>query len=211
MDGDAVVDAELVRRAVDGERDALTSLLRAAAPRLRASLDRDLPARVAAVLSVDDVLQQTFTDVFVDIHRFVPTGDGAFESWVSTLARNNLRDALRMIDAARRGGDRRPVQVGGDASIDGLLEAVAGRSRSSPTRVATRREEADRLLEAIDRLPGDYATVVRSYDLAGESIEDVATAISRSVGATFLVRHRAHRRLREWLARALDDAPEGTR
>ncbi|HEY3242379.1 MAG TPA: sigma-70 family RNA polymerase sigma factor, partial [Phycisphaerae bacterium] len=55
---------------------------------------------------------------------------------------------------------------------------------------------------AIGKLPADYAKVVRMYDLEGRSVAEVAAAVGRSEGAVYMLRSRAHDRLRELLASA---------
>ena len=48
------------------------------------------------------------------------------------------------------------------------------------------------LTEAIKKLPPDYATVIRLYDLEGRTGPRVAEAMSRSRGAIHMLRARAH-------------------
>ena len=60
-------------------------------------------------------------------------------------------------------------------------------------------ESFDRLREAIAKLPEHYRTVVEQYDLQQRTIEQVATLLGKTVGATFMIRSRAHRRLAEML------------
>lgn len=191
--------ARLLERARVGDEEALAELLRRAAPRLRRALAGRVPAAWRGVLSEEDVLQETFADAFLEIGRFVPAGEGAFEAWLVRMAQNNLTDALRYLGAERRGGRAAAAGTGGEASAEALLAGLTARSRSSPSRHA-RREEAARMLEAaLARLPEDHARVVRLYDLEGRGIDEVAAALGRSPGAAYLLRHRALARLRGWL------------
>jgi RNA polymerase sigma factor (sigma-70 family) len=52
---------------------------------------------------------------------------------------------------------------------------------------------------ALRQLPPDYEKVIRLYDLAGKSPAEVAQEMGRSQGAVFMLRARAHDRLREVL------------
>ena len=86
----------------------------------------------------------------------------------------------------------------GDDSYITLLE-VLGRTSTTPSRHAARREIADIVRSALDKLPADYARAVRLYDLEGRSSEEVAATLGRSVGAVHMLRARAHDRLCELL------------
>ena len=189
--------SDRLERAKRGDDQALSEMLSEATSSVRASLVGQIPSRWSSVLSEEDILQQTYTDAFVGIARFVPVGDGAFEAWLRALARNNLRDALRALEADKRGGGRAPVTGGSTAGA--LYDNLLAESAASPSRSAAREESARMLEEAVERLPEHYATVVRLYDLEGRSIEELARELGRSPGAVYLLRHRAHARLRELL------------
>jgi len=191
----------LVNKAIDGDAAALTELLDRHSESVRASLHGQLPARWQSLLSADDVLQETYVDAFLDIRAFRPQGEGAFPAWLHTLAKRNLLDAVRMLEADKRGGHRIAVQPGGDTSLDALLDSLT-HSQSTPSGVAARREAGDLLRRAIAALPAAYRQVIQSYDLDGRPIDEVAAALQRSPGATHLLRLRAHRRLREILGSA---------
>ena len=55
---------------------------------------------------------------------------------------------------------------------------------------------------ALGSLPGDYEKVVRMYDLEGRPIGEVAAELGRSEGAVYMLRARAHDRLREQMGPA---------
>jgi RNA polymerase sigma-70 factor, ECF subfamily len=87
---------------------------------------------------------------------------------------------------------------GGGDSYQGLLDML-GTISATPSRHAGR-EEARLLIErALQRLPADYADVIRLYDLAGKPIGEVAQTMKRSTGAVHMLRARAHDCLRESL------------
>ena len=82
--------------------------------------------------------------------------------------------------------------------MNALLETLAVTTATAGGLVAGR--EAQGLLEAaIRRLPESYERVVRLFDLEGLEPEAVASALDRSTGATYMLRARAHDRLRELL------------
>lgn len=188
-----MTDTPLIARARAGDREALGELLARHAPALRRALHGAIPARWQALLSIDDVTQDTYVDVFLDIATFVPVGEGAFLQWLVTIAKRNLLDALKSLEAGKRGGDRTPQRVP-RSSLDALCETPSG--------TAAAKEAAQALEQVIARLPESYRSVIAAYDLERRPIEAVAAQLGRSEGAVYLLRNRAHRRLRELLGRA---------
>jgi len=79
------------------------------------------------------------------------------------------------------------------------LVDVLGITDTTPSMVAMRGEAGNILVRAIDELPGDYARVIKLYDLQGLSPSQVAAELKRSEGAVFMLRARAHDRLKEIL------------
>ncbi len=179
------------------DRQTLPQLLERHGPVVRQRLATHIPRCWQAVLSVDDVMQQTYTDAFLDIDRFVPQGDGSFAAWLVSLAKCNLVDALRMLEAGKRGQGRRPLEPrAGEDSAAALCELL-GSPSATPSRQAARDEANTALDRAVRQLPEAYRRVVQMYDLENRPVEEVARALGRSPGAVYMVRARAHRRLRE--------------
>ena len=193
---------DLLDRARTGSVEALSELLADLGPEVRRIVAADFPSRLQSVLSMDDVMQQTYADAFLGIERFVPRGDGAFRAWLIRLAKRNLVDAIRMESAEKRGGSRQQIAIRTpDASFAALYEIIS-RTMSSPSRKVASNEAKIALEDALAKLPEHYAQVIRLYDLEGQSIEDVAKAICRSVGATYMLRSRAH----DWMGELMGSA-----
>ena len=114
------------------------------------------------------------------------------------MAENNLRDAIRSLEARKNPSPRRQLDIhASDTSL--ALFNVLSAGGGTPSR-AVRRDEADQCLrDALRMLPPDYARTVQLYDLEGKSVEEVAASLGRSAGAVFMLRMRAHERLRELL------------
>lgn len=198
MEGASEADLML---AVRGDRPALSRLLQVHAASLAAQLAERFPRRCAAAFTIDDVLQQTFTDAFLAITQFEPRGPGTFLAWLVTLGRRNLQDAIRLIDADKRGGGRvRPaVDVDSDSSVQ-LFERLSG-SDTTPSRHAARAEMCGALRHALQALPEPHRRVVQLVDLEEQAVERVAEILGRSAGAVYMLRSRAHRWLQELLGR----------
>ncbi|MCB9858216.1 MAG: sigma-70 family RNA polymerase sigma factor [Phycisphaerales bacterium] len=189
-----------IAKAVAGDEESLATLLHQAAPQLRAKLGASISAKWQSVLDVDDVLQVTYLEAFLRIGRFEYKGPGSFAGWVSRIAENNLRDAIRELERLKRPQPQDRVTRGaGDESSFALLEGL-GFTTTTPSRHVAHGEVKHAIAEALSRIPQDYATVVRLYDLEGLSAAEVAAKMQRSTGAVYMLRSRAFDCLRESFA-----------
>lgn len=184
-----------IRQAIAGDTKALSELLREFGPKLREQLSID--RRWQAVLDPDDVLQVTYLETFLKIHTFTPGGPGAFYGWLRRIAENNLRDAIKGLEAAKRPPPARSLQVTTpEQSVIDLLEHLNATS-TTPSRVVAAGEMQTVMTRALAEMPDDYATVIREYDLNGRPMAEIAAQLKRSPGAIHMLRARAHDRLRE--------------
>ena len=192
-------DEDLLAQAIAGDERALCVLLRRFGPQTRATVHVNLPPRWRSVLSVDDVMQVTYMNAFLHIETFQSRSCEAFAAWLTRIASNNLHNAIKGLAAAKRPDSRRRVpRMTDDDSSAALFEALVGPD-STPSRRAWRHEVQREMTDAIDRLPDLYQQVVRLYDLEGHSAKEAAVTLNRSEGAVYMLRARAHQRLREEL------------
>ncbi len=190
----------LAARAVGGDEESLCELLRAFGPLVRDRLKGKIGQPWRSSLDEDDVMQVTYLEAFLLVGNFRYRGAGSFMAWLGQVAENNLRDALRGLQAAKRPNPRNRVQVSGvnQESFVALVEML-GSASTTPSRVAAA-DESVRLLEhALGTLPPDYERVVRMYDLEGLSAQEVGEQLGRSSGAIYMLRARAHERLKKLL------------
>jgi RNA polymerase sigma factor (sigma-70 family) len=195
----------LLQRASTGDDDAFARLLEVHAPELRRRMAPRIPQRYRSVIGIDDLMQQTFVDAYCDGMRIEPRGNEAIAAWLTVVAERNLVDAVRMLDAKKRGGDRRRINAArtrGDSWRD-LIELLSA-SGSTPSRATAERETLDRLEKALRSLPETYRTVVEMCDLQDRPIDDISRELDRSSGAVYMLRARAHRMLAEILGETPD-------
>lgn len=196
-------DETLVNAAVGGDEESLCKLLERHGPTARDRLASKIGQQWRASIDEDDVMQVTYLEAFLLIDQFKYRGPGSFLAWLSQVAENNLRDAIRGLSAAKRPNPSNRIQVSAKASdsATGLVEML-GVSESTPSRVAAKGEAGHFLEAALGTLPPDYERVVRLYDLEGQSAAEVADQLGRSQGAIYMLRARAHERLKEALGSA---------
>jgi RNA polymerase sigma-70 factor (ECF subfamily) len=163
-------DAELVRRAMAGDRPAFEALVAAHLPRARAvarSVLGDDPA-------VDDVLQESFLRAY---DRLGQLGDPAtFPAWLCAIARNES------VSWIRRNARTRAVGIE-HASESPQAERDTENPRLAPLRAA------------LAALPESYREIIAlKYD-AGLSYEQIAESLGTSVANVEKRLYRARQRL----------------
>lgn len=194
-------EAELVARAVTGDEQALTQLLRIHGPRVRNQIAPTIHAKWGSTLDADDVMQITYLEAFLRIDRFQYQGPDSFGGWLAQVARNNLRDAIRELERLKRPQPEHRIVGDGMDTTFALLDEL-GCTTSTPSRHAASADVRRFVESALEGLPDDYATVVRMYDLEGKPVSEVASVLDRSEGAVFMLRARALDRLRETIGPA---------
>jgi RNA polymerase sigma-70 factor (ECF subfamily) len=192
-------EAALLQRAVEGDAVALRTLLEAFGGTVRQRLAGRIDKRFRACLDEDDVMQVAYLEAFLHIEQLTARDTPAFVAWLTRIAENALRDAVRGLSRSKRPnpGKRVPLAVGPDSYV-GLLECL-GVTTTTPSRQVAHRDTAELIQAAIQRLPPDYETAVRLYDLEGRPVAEVAQLMNRSAGAVHMLRARAHDRLRQEL------------
>ncbi|TWT45159.1 ECF RNA polymerase sigma factor SigW [Phycisphaerae bacterium RAS1] len=190
---------ELLLASMNGDSVALSSLLERHAVELRRRMAGRISPVWQNVLDVDDILQVTFMEAFLRIGQFVPGKDSSFVAWLTRIAENNLKDAVKELSRVKRPPpDRRVGDAAGNDSFASFLDQLAQTS-ATPSRVVRWQEARGVLEQALGRLPSDYETVIRGYDLEQKTAAELAAQLQRSEGAVFMLRARAHDRLRDLL------------
>ncbi|MBK8980357.1 MAG: RNA polymerase sigma factor [Planctomycetes bacterium] len=202
-DGEA---GALVRRAADGDREALECLFARHVGALHAWLRLHAGRLVLARESVADLAQSACREVLEDLREHSYTDEASFRAWLFTAARRKVLDRARYHRRLRRDARR---DVGAEAAADALdparlLEQYA--TFCSPSGVAMAHEEAERIEAAFAQLPDEYREVITQAHLIGASRAEIGRAMGRSEGAVKVLLHRALARLSRLLRAGETDA-----
>jgi len=125
---------------------------------------------VGRVDEAEDLTQDIFVKVFQSLDRYRES-DGAFTTWVSTVARNHA------IDNYRRRREERARRIDDPALLDAQ---PAG--EESPLRSLERADQARLVHRGLRALPRDLREPLVLCDLQGLSYEDVAAALQVPLG-----------------------------
>jgi len=187
-------DGQLVQRAKSGDKSALSALLLRFGPAIRESLH--INPKWQSMLDAEDVMQVTYFEAFEQIAKF--TGNtGAFPGWLRRIAENNLRDAIDWLQREKRPQpEHRVGPPQGTDTVVWLCALLTGDGQT-PSHHAVTNETRQLLESEINKLPDDYAAVLRWIFLEGKEVGEVAERMGKTRGAVHLLRIRAVNRLRQ--------------
>ncbi len=184
---DAADEAELLKRAQDGDRQAFWDL---AAPSMDA-IYRLALRLVKSEEDAEDVVQEAFLKALSAIREF--RGQSRFTTWIHRIAVNQALMKLRKrrsevfpMEAVEAGEVGTPMDLAdwADSALDDLVK----------------REAVGVLEESLETLPIDLRTVVILRDINGLSNEEAAQALELPIGAVKWRLHRARTLLRDRLS-----------
>ena len=138
-------------------------------------------ARLGDQDAAEELGQEVFVAAVGSIKRLRESSDRGVEGWLLGIARNKISDRHR----AGKRSERVARALAGDttAAAPDASEVVAERAVAADLR------------QAIERLPDHQRDVVVRRFLLDESLETVAEATGRSIGAVKAMQHRALARL----------------
>lgn len=145
-------------------------------------------------LDASDVVQQALLAAFARRAQFQGHDAGQWQNWVLAIVRNQARKALR-----HWGQERRDVRREQPLLVESENEQPLPAEGSSPSHQEARREEANRLLAALQRLTPDHQQVLQLRTFEDLPLGEVAVRMNRSVEAVRKLWTRAVRSLREEL------------
>ncbi len=203
MTGPAI-DKQLLARAAGGEPEAWEQLLRTFHPTLMTLISGLIPGDLRSRIEPQDVLNDTYFEAYRRLGEFQAISDASFFSWVATMARHRLINAVKAQRRQKRGGLVRQVAnqaVAEDGSLIELLHELAVYERT-PSRSAMRHELKIILEASIARLDAPLRQALRLRHLSGMAFKEVAVEMKRTERAVQQLCTRALRQLRHDLQSA---------
>lgn len=134
--------------------------------------------RLGGANDADDLLQETFIKVYINIHRY--SADYTFGQWVYTIARNTF------IDFVRRRQD--------DLSIDDRFYAPAS-SAPTPEESVINLQQRSQIEQYLDRLAPRYRQLILMRFFEEYSYEEIAAKLALPLGTVKTQIHRAREQM----------------
>lgn len=197
----AIVDPtptkHLLRRAGDGDHDALAQLFARCEPRLRRLLALRAGPGVLRGNDLDDLVQEALLEATRSFGSFVDRGSGSFFRWLAQVALHRLQNLRRVADAQKRRGNELPIEPLGSTLLPGRADPAA--IGPGPRTQTAGREGVDRIERAMARLSDVDREVIALSRVEGLSLAEVGERMGRSRNAVALLLSRALRKLRALL------------
>ena len=167
-------DRRLVELVLEGDDAAFEHLFN----RYREAIRRLFVQRLGSEADADDLLQETFLKIYLNIHRYDKSY--TFGQWLYTIARNTFVDFTRKSRTA--------------LSIDEHFTAPAATTPTPEESIinSQQRMQIDRFLE---RLSEQHRTLFRLRFLEEYSYEEIAEKLHMPMGSVKTGIHRARERM----------------
>jgi RNA polymerase sigma-70 factor (ECF subfamily) len=183
----------LLAKARAGDSNALGQVLEGYREYLRLLARARVGQEMRVRLDPSDLVQETLLEAQRDFPQFLGGSEAELAVWLRRILARNLADQLKYHQSQKRDvGREQPL----DPLIEQAHEALAA-PLSSPSKQASRREQAVVMASAMAQLPQDYREVITLRYVEGRSFDEVAAQMGRSAGAVRMLWMRALERLGE--------------
>jgi RNA polymerase sigma-70 factor (ECF subfamily) len=192
--------SELIRQCRAGAPGARESLFDRYQAYLQVLARAQLGRHLRGKCDPSDVVQMTLLEAHRDFAAFQGSHEPELLAWLRRILAHNLFNEARRFAAQQRDSAREvsldQVRAGIEHSSVALAGAMADNT-PTPSQLASQRESAVRLADALSRLPDDYQTVLLLRIFEELPAEEVAQRMGRSAGAVRMLQMRALGALRE--------------
>ena len=172
-------DRVLVELVLQGDNIAFEYLFE----RYKEAIHRLFIQRTNNPLDADDLLQETFIKVYINIHRYNPAY--TFGQWVYTIARNTF------IDFVRRRQD--------DLSIDERFSSPPS-TTPTPEESVISMQQRTQIEHYLERLTPRYRTLIVMRFFDEFSYEEIAAKLTLPLGTVKTQIHRAREQMCKLIA-----------
>ncbi len=183
---------QLVALAQDGDPSALNQLCGVYTERVRWMIRLRLGKELRPKLESIDLAQDALMHALRGLDRFTYKDEGDFVRWLAKIAENTLRDNLDKQYAHKR-------DIRKEVRVDHVGPVTGGRPENrlipiqatTPSVIASNREDIERLDLALDTLAPEYRDVIVQTKLEGLSYREIAEKLGKSPDAVRMLVARA--------------------
>jgi RNA polymerase sigma-70 factor (ECF subfamily) len=172
------VTQELLRRAKDGDRDALEALTARYLPKLQRWASGRLPPHARSLFDTADLVHETLLRAIQGLDRIEVRGPGGFQAYVRQAVMNRIRDQLRW--ARRRPGRRELTGDVSDPSWSPLENAIGTEMMDRYEAAMAELSETDRQLLHL-RIELDYSYEEIAAIMERPSADAVRMGVKRAL------------------------------
>ena len=182
----------LVSLAKEGNESALQQLCETYGERVLRIVRLRIGGELRSKLQSMDLVQDVFVSALRGLKDFTYQNEGDFLRWLATITENRIRDNVEKFHADKRDIRREtPLDISGQSSKNSFVRIVGPVSSTTPSMIASRREDLDRLEKAIDKMPPEYRQVILLAKIEGLSGPELAQRLGKTPGAARALLSRA--------------------
>jgi RNA polymerase sigma-70 factor (ECF subfamily) len=182
----------LVVLAKEGDKSALNQLYSVYSERVRWMVRFRMGTELRSKLESMDVVQDTLIHAFSGLDGFKYSNEGDFVRWLSKIAENELRGNLKKLHANKRDIRKEvPLDNFAPSTTGGFVGALGPIEVTTPSVIMSRKEELDKLAEAIDELKSEYREIIVLTKIDGLSYEEIGIRLDKSPDAVRMLATRA--------------------
>jgi RNA polymerase sigma-70 factor (ECF subfamily) len=180
-----------------GSRDALGSALEACRRDLLSIARHELNGDLQAKGGASDLVQDTFLDAHRAFEQFRGNSERELRAWLRRLLHHRAAKFGRRYRTTQKRRLAREAAPAADG-WEGKLPAA----QPSPSTQLMAHEQAQRLRQALERLPDDYRRVITLRYVEQSSFEEIGRLLQRTPNAARLLWLRAIERVKQDLRSA---------
>jgi RNA polymerase sigma-70 factor, ECF subfamily len=173
---------------------------------LRLLARMQIDAGAAGRIDPSDLVQEALLEAYEKRAQFRGVGDAERGAWLRAILARNVADALRAQGRLKRDVNRERSLEQELASSSVRLGAWLAADGPSPSEHAQRHEQAIRLADVLDGLPGEQREALILHYWQGCTLAEVGARLGRSTSAVAGLLKRGLKHLREQL-----ETPTGLR
>lgn len=184
---------ELVTLAQQGDRTAAEKLFSIYAERVLRIVRLRMGGELRQRMESADLVQEVLLSALQDMDHFENHRDGDLLRWLAKIAERRISDNLRMMHAHKRDA-RREVRYDESSKMRSLYEFAPSPKlarTTTPSVIAARSEDLDRLERAMTSLKPEYRRVIVLTKIDGLSYKDAGEELRRSPDAVRMLLSRA--------------------
>ena len=172
---------ELITLAREGDRRALDQLFSVYGERIRRIIRLRMGKELRSKLESMDLVNEALMCAVRDFKEFSYRDEGDFLRWLAQIAENRIRDNLDRLHAGKR--DIRKESPLDDDTSKGTnhhnrIQQLA--MSTTPSAILSKKEELDKLENAIDQLKPEHREIILLVKIEGLSYKEVADKLNKS-------------------------------
>ena len=174
----------LVALAKGGDNSALNQLCNVYGERVRRIVRLRMGKELRSKLDSMDLVQDALLSALEGLGDFTYKNEGDFLRWLSRIAQNALRDNLDKLHANKR-DIRKEVRLGnyGPTTTGRFVKTPGPIDTTTPSVIMSRKEDLDKLENAIDELKPEYRKVIVLAKIDGLSYNQIGERLGKSADA----------------------------